>query len=217
MTGLRVLVAEDLALLREGLRTLLTSAGFDVVGQAGDAEDALKLVELLGPDVAILDIRMPPTYTDEGIVATHEIRRRFPGTAVLVLSQYLETEFALELISQGGGSIGYLLKQRVTNVTELATAVRRVADGQAVIDPEIVSRLVQRPRPDDPLASLTDRERSVLALMAEGRTNQAIAEGLHLSPKTVESHVRNVFSKLDLGPTPSDHRRVLAVLTFLRA
>lgn len=216
MTGLQVVVAEDLALLRQGLRSLLVTAGFDVVGQSGDADDLLTLVGLRSPDVAIVDIRMPPTYTDEGIRATHEIRRRFPTTAVLVLSQYLETEFAHELISQGGGSIGYLLKQRVTNVAELGAAVRRVADGQAVIDPEIVSRLVQRPRPDDRLAALTDRERSVLALMAEGRTNQAIADQLCLSPKTVESHVRNVFGKLDLDPTPSDHRRVLAVLTFLR-
>ncbi len=213
---MRVLVAEDLVLLREGIASILREAGHEVVAEAGDLNELISLVRAHEPDVAIVDIRMPPTYTDEGIRATHQIRAELPEVGVLVLSQYLETEFALELISTGGGSIGYLLKDRVANKTEFADAVRRVGEGEAVIDPEVVARLVGRRRQKDPLDALTDREREVLGLMAEGRSNQAIGERLFLSPKTVEAHVRSIFMKLELEATPDDHRRVLAVLAHLR-
>ncbi|MGH2691299.1 MAG: response regulator transcription factor [Actinomycetota bacterium] len=213
---MRVVLAEDLVLLREGIASILREADHDVVAEAGDAEELLRLVRSYRPDVAIVDIRMPPTHTDEGIRATHQIRAELPEVGVLVLSQYLETEFALELISEGGGSIGYLLKDRVANKTEFADAVRRVGEGEAVIDPEVVARLVGRRRQKDPLDALTDREREVLGLMAEGRSNQAIGERLFLSPKTVEAHVRSIFMKLGLEATPDDHRRVLAVLAHLR-
>lgn len=213
----RVVVAEDLALLREGIASLLTDAGFEVVGEAADAGELMSLIRAKKPDVAIVDIRMPPTHTDEGIRATKEIRGDFPSIGVLVLSQYLETEFALELIADGGGSIGYLLKDRVANKREFAEAVRRVAEGDAVIDPEVVMRLVNRRRAANPLDVLTQREREVLGLMAEGLSNRAIVERLYLSPKTVEAHVRSIFTKLGLEPAPDDHRRVLAVLTYLRS
>jgi DNA-binding NarL/FixJ family response regulator len=213
---MRVIVAEDLMLLREGIASILRDAGHEVVAEAGDADELMRLVRAYEPDVAIVDIRMPPTYVDEGIRATHRIRAELPSVAVLVLSQYLETEFALELISAGGGSVGYLLKERVGNKAEFTDAVRRVGEGEAVIDPEVVSRLVGRRRQHNPLDALTDREREVLGLMAEGRSNQAIGDRLYLSPKTVEAHVRSIFSKLGLETTPDDHRRVLAVLAHLR-
>jgi DNA-binding NarL/FixJ family response regulator len=168
------------------------------------------------PDVAIIDIRMPPTHTDEGLRAAHQIRSEHPEVGVLVLSQYVETDYAMELVSEGAAGLGYLLKDRVGNIQEFTDAVRRVAAGGSVIDPEVVSRLVGRARKASPIDALSDREKEVLALMAEGRSNQAISERMFLSPKTVEGHVRNIFTKLDLMDTPDDHRRVLAVLTYLR-
>jgi DNA-binding NarL/FixJ family response regulator len=214
---MRVVVAEDSVLLREGIVRLLGEAGFDVVGQAGDAEDLVRKVSAHKPDVAVVDIRMPPTSTDDGLRAALEIRRRLPRTGVLVLSQYVEEGYALELVGDGADGTGYLLKDRVADVERFVDAVRRVGDGGSVLDPEVVATLLGRRRRDDPLAALTEREREVLALMAEGRSNQAIAEQLVVTERAVEKHVTSIFSKLDLTPTSEDHRRVLAVLTFLRA
>ena len=213
--AMRVALAEDSVLLREGIQRLLTEAGFKVVSAAGNAEELLANVRRNPPDVAITDIRMPPTYTDEGLQAAHTIRAEFPDVAVLLLSQHVEADFAVELVSGGAGKLGYLLKDRVSNLQEFTDAVRRVGDGGSVIDPEVVSRLVGRARRNNPLDALTDKEREVLALMAEGRSNQAISRLLHLSTKSIEGHVRNIFTKLDLTTTPDDHRRVLAVLTYL--
>jgi DNA-binding NarL/FixJ family response regulator/class 3 adenylate cyclase len=214
--SMRVMLADDSILLREGVARLLTDAGFDVVAQAGDADALLDALAADPPDVAIVDIRMPPTHTDEGLRAAHQIRSEHPDVGVLVLSQYVETDYAMELVSEGAAGLGYLLKDRVGNVQEFTDAVRRVAAGGSVIDPEVVSRLVGRARKASPIDALSDREKEVLALMAEGRSNQAISERMFLSPKTVEGHVRNIFIKLDLMDTPDDHRRVLAVLTYLR-
>jgi DNA-binding NarL/FixJ family response regulator len=209
--ALRVVLADDSVLLREGLVRLLTEAGFDVVGQCGTAEDLLAMVRATRPDVAVVDIRMPPTHSNEGLVAADAIRAEYNGrVAVLVLSQYVETEFALRLVTDGGGGVGYLLKDRVADVREFAESLRRVARGGSVIDPEVVALLVNRRRARGPLDDLTDREREVLALMAEGRSNQAICDRLFVTPKTVETHIASIFSKLD------DHRRVLAVLAYLR-
>jgi DNA-binding NarL/FixJ family response regulator len=214
---MRVTLADDSVLLREGVARLLSDAGFAVVAQAGDADQLLAAVAADRPDVAIVDIRMPPTYTDEGLRAAHRIREDYPSVGVLVLSQYVETEYAMELVSEGAAGLGYLLKDKVANVQEFTDAVRRVGNGGSVIDPEVVNQLVGRARRTSPLDALTDREKEVLALMAEGRSNQAISERMFLSEKTVEGHVRSIFTRLDLLPTPDDHRRVLAVLTFLRA
>jgi DNA-binding NarL/FixJ family response regulator len=204
-------------LLREGIVRLLSEAGFEVVGQAGDAEDLVRKVAAHKPDVAVVDIRMPPTLTDDGLRAALEIRRRLPDTGVLVLSQYLDEGYALELISASAGGTGYLLKDRVAEVARFIDAVRRVAEGGSALDPEVVAHMLGRRRRSDPLAELTAREREVLALMAEGRSNHAIAGQLVVTPRAVEKHVTSIFNKLGLAPAPEDHRRVLAVLTFLRA
>jgi serine/threonine-protein kinase len=213
---LRVVIAEDTVLLREGLRRVLTDAGLDVAGTAADADQLLRLVQALSPDVVLTDIRMPPTQTTEGLQAALEIRRRWPGTAVIVVSQHVETEHLFELLAGDPRGIGYVLKERVADIAQFAAAIHRVAAGESVIDPQVVSRLVARPRRDSPLETLTDRELAVLAQMAEGRSNQAIASQLYMSPKTVETHVGNMFAKLGLLPAAEDHRRVLAVLTYLR-
>jgi serine/threonine-protein kinase len=211
-----VVIAEDAVLLREGLSRLLGDAGLEVAGAAGDAERLLQLVGVLRPDVVLADIRMPPTQTTEGLQAARQIRQRWPGTAVVVLSQYVETEQLFDLLADDPRGVGYVLKERVADVAQFTSAIRRVAAGESVIDPEVVARLVARPRRDSPLQTLTEREQEVLALMAEGRSNQAIAGQLWMSPKTVETHVGSIFSKLGLAPDAGDHRRVLAVLAFLR-
>ena len=213
---LRVVIAEDTVLLREGLRRVLTDAGLDVAGTAADADQLLKLVQALSPDVVLTDIRMPPDQTTEGLQAALEIRRQWPGTGVIVVSQHVETEHLFELLADDPRGIGYVLKERVADIAQFTDAIRRVAAGESVIDPQVVSRLVTRPRRNSPLETLTERELAVLALMAEGRSNQAIAEQLYMSPKTVETHVGNLFAKLSLPPAAEDHRRVLAVLTYLR-
>lgn len=215
---MRVVVADDSVLLREGLVRLLTEAGFEVAGQAGDADELLAVVALQQPDVAIVDIRMPPTHTDEGLRAARELRVRYPSMGVLVLSQYVRPSYAVELLQDGAERIGYLLKDRVSDVGQLTESLRRVAEGGSVLDPSVVAQLVGRPRRgQDPLEGLTEREREVLALMAEGRSNKAIAERLFITEHTVEKHVQNIFAKLDIPTTTDDHRRVLAVLTFLNS
>jgi DNA-binding NarL/FixJ family response regulator len=213
----RVVIAEDSVLLREGVARLLEDAGFEIVGQSSTADDLLLKVRSYKPDVAVVDIRMPPTNTDEGLQAAKTIREQHPGTGVLVLSQYVEPAYAMELLEDSAEGVGYLLKDRITEVGEFADAVRRVADGGSALDPAIVSKLVGRNRRDDPVATLTPREREVLELMAEGRSNQAIAERLVVTERAVEKHVTNIFGKLRLAATPEDHRRVLAVLAFLRS
>jgi len=212
----RVVIADDSVLLREGIASLLTDAGFEIVGQAGDADELMLKVRSYKPDVAIVDIRMPPTHTDEGLRAAQQIREKHPGTGVLVLSQYVESGYALELLQGSAEGVGYLLKDRVSDVKEFAAAVKRVGDGGSALDPEVVSRLVGRRRGDDPLSQLTPREREVLELMAEGRSNQAIAERLVVTLRAVEKHVTSIFGKLHLPADEADHRRVLAVLTYLR-
>lgn len=214
---MRIVIAEDSVLLREGLARLLADSGFDVVGQAENGEQLLLKVRSYDPDVAIVDIRMPPTHTDEGLRAAHEIRAKHPRTGVLVLSQYVEPGYALELLQDSAEGIGYLLKDRVADVDEFTAAVRRVADGGSALDPTVVSQLVGRNRRDDPLEGLTPREREVLGLMAEGRSNQGIAARLVITERAVEKHVTSIFGKLRLPAASADHRRVLAVLTFLRS
>jgi len=214
----RVVVADDAVLLREGLARLLVEAGFEVAGLASDGSELLELVERARPDVAIVDIRMPPTHTDEGLQAAKQIRARWPRTGILVLSQHVHAGYALELLSAGTDGVGYLLKERVSDLAELAASVQRVGAGGSVLDPAVVSQLVSRRRQDDdPVTKLTGREREVLALMAEGRSNKAIAERLFVSEYTVEKHVGNIFTTLRLPPSPDDHRRVLAVVAFLNA
>jgi DNA-binding NarL/FixJ family response regulator/class 3 adenylate cyclase len=216
MRGVRVVIAEDSVLLREGIVRLLEDQGFDVAAQSGTAEDLLRHVGMHKPDVAIVDIRMPPTQTDEGLRAAQEIRQRWPDCGVLVLSQYVEPGYAMELLGENAEGVGYLLKDRVSDVEDFAAAVRRVGEGGSALDPAVVSQLVGRRRRDDPLEGLTPRERQVLELMAEGRSNQAIAEELVITLRAVEKHVTSIFGKLRLSATDQDHRRVLAVLTFLK-
>jgi DNA-binding NarL/FixJ family response regulator len=213
----RVVIAEDSVLLREGVARILADAGFDVVGQAGTAEELMLKVRSYDPDVAIVDIRMPPTHSDEGLRAAQEIRAKHPGIGVLVLSQYVEPAYAMELLAESAEGVGYLLKDRVSDVGDFADAVRRVADGGSALDPAIVSQLVGRRRGADPLEQLTPREREVLGLMAEGRSNQGIAERLVVTERAVEKHVTSIFGKLRLPAAPADHRRVLAVLAYLRS
>lgn len=214
---MRLVVAEDSALLRAGLVELLTSSGFDVVGQAADAEATLVLVREARPDAVVLDIRMPPTHTLEGLVAARTIRKEH-GTAIgiVLLSQYVETRYAIDLMADGAGGFGYLLKDRVLDIDELADAIRRVAAGGTAVDPVVIEHLMKRRRGDDLLTTLTDREREVLAAMAEGRSNTSIAGLLHVSPKTVEASTSRIFTKLGLPPDDDHHRRVRAVLEYLR-
>jgi DNA-binding NarL/FixJ family response regulator len=213
---MRVVIADDELLLRSGLERLLVDAGFDVVGTVGTPDELQRKVDLTRPDLAIVDIKMPPTHTDEGLVAAQVIRERHPEIGVLVLSHYLEPRYAMRLIEQHPGGVGYLLKQRISDLAVLTDALARLAEGECVIDPTIVSRLLRRADRVGPLDDLTGREREVLALMAEGRSNKGICEQLYLSPKTVEAHVRHIFSKLEIGESQADHRRVVAVLTYLR-
>jgi DNA-binding NarL/FixJ family response regulator len=214
---LRVAIAEDSVLLREGIASLLGNAGFEIVGQSSTADDLLLKVRSYHPDVAVVDIRMPPSQTDEGLRAAKEIREKHPEVGVLVLSEYVEPAYAMELIADDAQGVGYLLKQRVSEVGEFESAVRRVAEGGSALDPTIVTRLVGRRRGDDPIATLTPREREVLELIAEGRSNQAIAERLVVTERAVEKHVTSIFGKLGLAASPEDHRRVLAVLALLRS
>ncbi len=214
---MRVVIAEDSVLLRAGLARLLADEGFEVVAEAGDAEDLLRKVRAHRPEICITDIRMPPTGTDEGIRAARAIRAELPGTGVIVLSNYVEDEYAFELLGDSAEGVGYLLKDRIADVDAFVDAVRRVASGGSALDPEVVGRLLGRRRRDDPLEQLTAREREVLGLMAEGRSNRGIADALVISERAVEKHVTSIFSKLDLPAGADDHRRVLAVLVFLRA
>jgi DNA-binding NarL/FixJ family response regulator len=212
----RVVIADDAALIREGVANLLTENGLEVVDQVDDADALLASVREQRPDVALVDIRMPPTHTDEGLRAAREIRSRYPETAVLVLSQYLEPDYALRLVEERPEGVGYLLKERVGRVQQLLDAVQRVAAGECVIDRAVVDELLADRRTADPLAELSPREREILALMAEGRSNQGICQALWLSQKTVETHIRSAFAKLGIREAREDNRRVLAVLTYLR-
>jgi DNA-binding NarL/FixJ family response regulator len=213
----RVAVAEDSVLLREGLVRLLEDAGFEVVGQSADADDLMLKVRSYAPDVAVVDIRLPPTHNDEGLRAALEIRAEHPDVGVLVLSQYVEVGLALTLLADSAEGVGYLLKDRIRDIDEFVGAVRRVAEGGSALDPIIVSTLLSRQRPDDPIGQLTPREREILELMAAGSSNQGIADRLVITVRAVEKHVSNIFDKLDLPSTGSESRRVLAVLTFLRS
>jgi DNA-binding NarL/FixJ family response regulator len=213
----RVVVADDVMLMRAGIARLLGDAGVEIVGEASNADQLLREVSYSQPDVAIVDIRMPPTQTDEGLVAAREIRTRYPEVGVLVLSQYMAPSYAVELLEDHPERTGYLLKERVADIAVLVDALNRIGDGECVLDPTIVARLIESSRRQDPLSELTDRERDVLALMAEGRSNAAIAERLVVTPRTVEAHIRQILGKLYLRESPDDHRRVLAVLAYLRS
>jgi DNA-binding NarL/FixJ family response regulator len=215
--ALRVVIAEDSVLMREGIASLLEGAGFEIVGKSSTADDLLLKVRSYKPHVAIVDIRMPPSHTDEGLVAAKVIREQHPQVGVLVLSQYVEPSYAMELIADDAEGVGYLLKDRIPDVDEFRSSVRRVAEGGSALDPAIVTQLVGRRRGDEPLMTLTPREREVLELMAEGRSNQSIAQKLVVTERAVEKHVTNIFGKLRLPATAEDHRRVLAVLAFLRS
>jgi DNA-binding NarL/FixJ family response regulator len=216
-SAIRIVIADDQVLLREGVARLLDAAGFDVVGLAGDAPALLRKVEAHHPDVAVIDIQMPPDRTDDGLRAGIEIRRRHPRVGVLVLSQFLEERYALDLIGESAEGVGYLLKDRVRDVTSFTDAIRRVADRGSALDPEVVARMVGRRRRNSPVDDLTPRERDVLELMVQGKSNQGIAEALVVSAAAVEKHVTSIFHKLGIGNEPSEHRRVMAVLTMLRS
>lgn len=213
--ALRVVIAEDSALIREGIARLIEESGGSVVAKVGDGEAFIRAVEEHRPDVSVVDVRMPPTQRDEGLRAAIEARRRVPGTPVLVLSQYVERQYATELLADRAGGVGYLLKDRVGDIPEFMDALRRVARGGTALDPEVVAQLMVRIRADDPMSALTPREREVLALMAEGRTNVGIARELHITEGATEKHIGNIFGKLALPDSPDDHRRVLAVLAYL--
>jgi DNA-binding NarL/FixJ family response regulator len=213
---MRIVIADDAVLIREGVARLLTESGLEVVDQVGDADALLASVRDESPDVALVDIRMPPTHTDEGLRAAQEIRSRYPGTAVLVLSQHLEPTYVLRLVEEKPEGVGYLMKERVGRVQQLLDAVQRVAAGECVVDRAVVDELLARRRQSDPISELTPREREILALIAEGRSNQGICRTLWLSPKTVETHIRSAFAKLGIKEAPEDNRRVLAVLAYLR-
>lgn len=215
---MRVVLADDHILLRAGIAELLTNAGFEVVGQAGDVEELMPILRTTHPDVVLLDIRMPPTHTLEGLEAARSIRAEFGSEiGIVLLSQYVETRYLSELLRDGAAGVGYLLKDRILRIDELADAIRRVADGGSAVDPEVIERLLSRPSIAGPIARLTEREREVLAAMAEGRSNQSIATVLHISDKTVEACTSRIFTKLDLAGSSEDHRRVKAVLAFLQA
>jgi DNA-binding NarL/FixJ family response regulator len=214
--SLRVVIGEDDVLMREGMARLLGEAGCDVVAQAGDADDLLRKTLAHRPDVAVIDVQMPPRHEDDGLVAALEVRRRLPATGVLVLSQFYEESYALDLIGDRAEGVGYLLKERVGDVAAFVEAVRRVAAGGSALDPQVIGRMLGRRRGSSALDELTPREREVLAAMAEGKTNLGIAEALVISENAVEKHVTSIFQKLDLGPSTTEHRRVLAVLTYLR-
>jgi DNA-binding NarL/FixJ family response regulator len=213
---MRVVIADDETLLREGLARLLEEEGFQVVGKAPSAAELMRRVELTRPDVAVVDIKMPPTHTDEGLVAAEEIRSSHPEVGVLVLSHYVESRYAMRLLEEHPERSGYLLKERISDVAVLVDTLQRIDEGECVLDPTIVSRLIRRPREDSPLDELTARELEVLSLIAEGHSNDGICKKLFLSPKTVETHVRHILGKLGIGETPDYHRRVLAVLAYLR-
>lgn len=213
---MRLILADDSVLIREGLASVLRDSGYEIVAQMGDATQLLQAVEHEHPDVCVVDIRMPPTHTTEGLTAALEVRRRFPRVGVLVLSQHVETHYAMQLLGGDASGVGYLLKDRLGDIGEVIDAIRHVAAGRSVIDPTVVSTLIGKRREADPMEELTDRERSVLALMAEGRSNRAIGERLFLSPKTIEAHISTIFSKLGIEDTPDDNRRILSVLAYLR-